>query len=101
MRLKKHRVFHSCPLKGSKAVTVKKKEQLLEQSGEENLAVRCGVYNRLALGHEECKRQGVPPTNSFQVRRRKTRVPHAEGWKKLLRKKGVNKERATAVLACF
>lgn len=31
----------------------KKREQLLEQSGEENLAMRCGVYDRLALGHEE------------------------------------------------
>lgn len=84
MRLKKHRVFHCFPLKGSKSVTVKKnREQLLEQLGRR---MRCGVYNRLALGHEECKCRGVPPTCSLQVRRSKTRMPHAEVWEKLLRK---------------
>lgn len=71
----KHRVFHCCPLKGSKAVTVKKREQLLQQPEEKNLAMRWGVYNKLALGHEECKRQGIPPTCSLQVRRRRTSAP--------------------------
>lgn len=53
----------------------KEREQLLQQPEEKNLAMRWGVYNKLALGHEECKRQGIPPTCSLQVRRRRTSAP--------------------------
>lgn len=87
MRLKKHRVFHCCPLKGSKAVTVKKERAAAG-------AVRGGESGRemWSLQQAGFRARGMQTPRSssnmfLEVRRRKTGVPHAESWKKLLGKK--------------